>query len=95
MVQADDLPKPTKWADHLTADHEIINDDESRKGDRVALIIQDKHTSWLQGYPAPSKNAKDAMHGFQRFLGPQMKPQFVYTDGSKEFEKAFEDLGYL
>ena len=54
-MQADDLPKPTKWADHLTADHEVINDDESRKGDRIALIFQDKHTSWLQGYASHAK----------------------------------------
>jgi len=94
-VQADDLPKPTKWADHLTADHEIINDDESRKGDRIALIIQDKFTSWLQGYSSPTKSANDTIHGFQRFLGPQLKPQYVYTDGSKEFKKAFQELNFL
>ena len=29
---------------------------------------------------------------FQRFLGPQTKAEHIYTDGSKEFEKAITDL---
>ena len=33
------------------------------------------------------------MKGFQRFLGPQVKAEHVYTDGSKEFKAALDDLG--
>ncbi len=29
----------------------------------------------------------------ERSLGPQVKPQHVYTDNSEEFEKALNDLG--
>ena len=36
----DELPLPVNFADQLTADHEITNDDESRRGDRVALVIR-------------------------------------------------------
>ena len=35
------------------------------------------------------------MKGFQKFLGPQLKAQHVYTDGSKEFEKALDELEAL
>ena len=54
--EPDKLPEPQKFGDAITADHEILNeDDESRKRDRVALIVLDRFTKWLQGYPAPSK----------------------------------------
>merc|ERR1712015_289229 len=33
------------------------------------------------------------MKSFQKFLGPQVKAQHVYTDNSKEFIKALDDLG--
>ena len=37
--EPDQLPEPKKFADAITADHKILNeDDESRKKDRVALI---------------------------------------------------------
>ena len=32
------------------------------------------------------------MAGFQKCLGPQLKAQHAYTDGSKEFEKALAEL---
>ncbi len=56
----DALPEPTAFADALTADHAILNeDDESRESDRTACVIQDRFTSWLQSYAAPTKNADD------------------------------------
>jgi hypothetical protein len=48
----------------------------------------------LQAYSAASKSAQDTMRAFQQFLGPRVTPGIVYTDGSKEFEKAMEDLGF-
>ena len=35
------------------------------------------------------------MNSLQRCLGPQVKPEYVYTDGGKEFEKAFKELNFL
>ena len=93
--EPDQLPEPKKFADALTADHKILNeDDESRKQDRVALIVLDRFTRWLQGYAANSKAHDEVMRDLQRFLGPQVKPQHVYTDNSKEFIKALEELNW-
>ena len=51
----DSLPKPEKFADQLVADHKIITEeDQSRNQDKVACIIQDRATSWLKAYPAPT-----------------------------------------
>ncbi len=64
----DDLPQPTAFADAITADHAIFNeDDQPRSQDRVALIIQDRFTGWLQAYASKTKNAHDTMKGFQIF----------------------------
>ena len=92
----DDLPVPTAFGHSLTADHKILNeDDASRVGDRVALIILDRYTRWLQGYASKSKNHQESMKAFRRFVGPQMTPDHVYTDNSKELEKALEELNWL
>ena len=89
--EPDQLPKPKRFADAVTADHKILNeDDESRDYDRVALIVMDRFTRWLQGYAASTKHAKEVQRDLQRFLGPQLKPQHVYTDNSQEFRKALK-----
>ena len=64
-TSADNLPTPKKFADALTADHEVINDDESFKEDRMALIIQDRFTHWIQGYSSKTKSAEDTKNAFQ------------------------------
>ena len=87
--EPDQLPEPKKFADAITADHKIPNeDDSSRTYDRVALVVLDRFTRWLQSYAANSKEAKEIDSDLQRFLGPQVKPQHVYTDNSKELEAA-------
>ena len=82
--EPDLLPEPKNFADAMTADHKIMNeDDESREHDRVALVVMDRATRWLQGYAANSKASDEVTRDLQRFLGPQVKPQHVYTDNSK------------
>ena len=93
--EPDRLPEPKKFADAITADHKVLNeDDESRDRDRVALVILDRFTKWLQSYAAQTKEANEVVRAFQRFVGPQVKPQHVYTDNSKEFIKALEELNW-
>jgi len=90
------LPEPKAFGDSVTADHAILNeDDASRDHDKIAFVIQDRKTLWLQGYPAPTKNTDDTKAAFQRFFGPQRKPEHVYSDNSKEISKACKELGYL
>ena len=79
--EPDELPEPKEFADAITADHKILNeDDESRNADRVALVIMDRFTRWLQSYAANSKASDEVVRDLQRFLGPQVKPQHVYTE---------------
>ena len=93
--RTDSLPVPVNFGDAITADHKILNEeDQSREEDRVACVIQDRATSWLQAYPAPKKDTKETMKAFERFLGPQGKCKHVYTDNSKEFIASLEVLGY-
>ena len=55
----DDLPKPEAFGDSITADHAILNDILPSDYEKVACIIQDRHTSFMMGFPARSKNALD------------------------------------
>ena len=67
--------------------------EESRLGDSVCLMILDRFTGWMGSYPARNKSAEEVVTAFEAFLGtgnPRVKR--VYTDGSKEFERAFKDL---
>ena len=83
---------PRVFGDVITADHTILGDsihdsDHSRNGDRVALIVQDRATHRIQGHPAPSKSAAETKMDLERFMGPGKGPKYIFTDGSKEFEK--------
>ena len=76
--EPDELPEPKEFADAITADHKILNeDDASREHARVALVVMDRATRWLQGYAANSKASDEVTRDLQRFLGPQVKPQHV------------------
>ena len=91
----DSLPPPQAFADAITADHKILSEDgQGRKDDKTALIIYDRYTSWTQAYPAPTQSAGEVASCFQRFLGPQVHPKHVYTDGSRECARAMKDLGF-
>ena len=93
---ADKLPIPVNFADAITADHAILNeDDKSRTEDRTALVILDRATQWLQSYGAPTKSTPDTKVAFRRFLGPGVEPKHVYTDNSKEFKLALQELKFI
>ena len=63
-------PKPVEFADAVTADHTIINEeDQSRAEDQVALVITDRATGWEQGYPSKGHTAEETIRAFQHFLG--------------------------
>ena len=91
----DGLPTPVNFADAITADHAILNeDDKSRTEDRTALVILDRATQWLQSYGAPTKSTPDTKVAFRRFLGPGVEARHVYTDNSREFKLALQELNF-
>ena len=61
---------------------------QSRNKDQVALIIQDRYSHYIQGFPAPNKTAEETIMAFLRYLGPNVRPGHVYSDNSKELNKA-------
>ena len=89
----DDLPAQKKFADAITCDHNILNENNaSRSSDRLAMVVLDRFTQWLQGYPSKTKTADECDIYLEEFVGPQCEPQHVYSDNSKEFIKALRDL---
>ena len=56
-------------------------------------MILDRFTGWMGAYPAKTKMAEEVVTAFTSFIGhsnPRVKR--VYTDGSREFERALKDL---
>jgi len=91
----DSLPEPKDFADAVTCDHKILNEeDKSRNQDQNIFVIYDRAKHWLQAYPVETKNHLDTMTSFQRFFGPQIKPKHIFSDNSGEIKKACEIMGY-
>lgn len=85
----DETPEPLHFGDAITADHTFLADEEaSRKGHTVALVVQDRATHWLQGYTSETKSAEDTVDGFNNFMPIGRNPEQVYTDNSEELKKA-------
>ena len=92
--RVDALAPAVAFADRLTSDHAVLNEDNKSAEDEnlYACIIQDDATDWLQAYPCKTKGAEDTLRCFQKFLGPDIKAKHVYTDNSKEFAKALDRM---
>ena len=89
----DKLDEPKNFLDQITADHKILNDeDAAREKDKVAMIIQDRFTSWIKAWPLKQTTAKLAKLCLKRFSGPYLQIKYAYSDGSTELYKAFKDL---
>jgi hypothetical protein len=85
--------KAVNFGDCVTADHIIVGEkQESRRHDTVAVIVQDRATYWLGGYPKASKTTEDTVTALQHFVGPHEKVKFFYSDGSGELEGATKVL---
>ena len=89
----DDVAKPKKFGDQFTADHAIIgSEDASVDQDTVALIVLDRWSDFIDAFPATHKNATCTQLGLQEYIGLGPKPTLVYSDGSKEIDKALKEL---
>ena len=87
------VPEPKEWLDQITADHAILEKDEHPEAlDRVALIVQDRATNWLQAYPDKRHDTKATKAALERFIGPEGKCKYAYTDGSGELRNAMNEL---
>ena len=68
----DELPVPKKFADAITTDDKVLNEnDKSRSSDRLAMVVLDRFTQWLQGYPSKTKTADECAIYLKYFVGPQ------------------------
>ena len=79
----------------ITADHKVLSDNcESRNNHRYAVVVQDLATQWIQPDPWKTKTSQETQRSLQKFLEPVRKPKVIFTDNSKEFGKACEDLSW-
>ena len=87
------VPRAANFGDLITAVHKVLSDNcESRNNHRYAVVVQDLATQWIQAYPCKNKTSQETQRSLQKFLEPDRKPKFIYTDNSLDFGKACEDL---
>ena len=99
-AKLDDLPEPKAFADRITFDHFVLNEDDGEViqiggKTKVGLVIQDAFTKWLASCPSQTKAAEEVALQIQRYLGPTFKAKHTYSDNAKEFVKAMQDMGVV
>ena len=90
------MPTATEFAHSLTLDHLILQKEEdlSRKGERVAAVILDIATRWLNAFGASTNSALETRKAMKHFLGPRVDPDHIYSDNAPEIIKAIKDLNW-
>ena len=80
----------------MTADHIILATDaeESRHGDAVSLVIQDRYAMWLVSHSNASRGTEDTVYAFQQFVRNDSDVKRLYSDGSREIASAARKLGW-
>ena len=84
---------PTEYGQSVTMDHVVANSERSLgiTGDSCALIIGDKATGWVDGFPLPDKSSNSAQAALREFAGtiPIVR---AWTDCSAELCHALDAL---
>ena len=90
------MPTATQFAHSITLDHIVLRkeEDSARRRERYSCVVLDIYTRWLQSYAAEFKDAESTRMSLERFLGPQIEPQHIYSDNAPEIIKAVEDKGW-
>ena len=86
--------EPTKWGEHLTADHLDSKHVEMQgiNGEKEAFAIKDIYSGLLHLYPTKTKNAVETSDCIHHFIGSR-PIGFLYSDNSGEIKKACKDIG--
>ena len=85
-------PKPADFGDQVVADH-IIQEGLSDIGmneEPCAVIMKDRGSDYVDGFPLPDKSGEEAAKAFVEFAGPHDYIKHLYSDGSGELMKACE-----
>ena len=59
--------RAANFGDLITADHKVLNDKcESRNNHRLAVVVQDLATQWIQEYPCKNKTSQETQRSLQK-----------------------------
>ena len=85
---------PKVFGDKGTADHMIMGKEEQSVGKHtVALVVLDRATRFMGGYPAVTNSTQTTVSGLQSFYSTVV-PKLIYSDNSGELRKACDVLNY-
>ena len=57
-----------------------------------AVVVQDEHTDWIQGYPMKSNETSETMASLWRFLSPSQKRGIIFSFNSKKLLETWQEL---
>ena len=66
--------------------------DRSRHNMDTSLTVIDEYSLWTMNYADDTKKFQRAATHYRSFLGPQIDPEHIYTDDSKELKKGTKTL---
>ena len=71
--------EPTKFGECVTADHLVTRSTEAKgiNGETNALVIGDRATEWIFGYPVNSRSERECYKCMTDFLGPKLPIEFL------------------
>ena len=96
QCRSHDPPPKAPFATESCGDHIISNSSESwgLQGKQYAVVLYDRGSSWIGGYPNFSKTAEETTASFHHFFGDEVCKRF-YSDKSLELIKAARNCGFL
>ena len=90
-----DTKPPKYFGDQATMDHIIYSQgDQSVKKDRVALVLYDRATHWLDSIPSVANDTIFTKQCLIEFYVGDSKPKKIYSDNAPELVKACTELEY-
>ena len=83
------------FGERITADHLICGDEPSRGVDdeKVALVLLDRATRWVEVYPAARKSTQETMQALRNFGDGDGSLENLYSDNAPELLEAAALLG--
>ena len=95
QCRSHELFKPAPFGTEVCAHHIVATGTESHglNGEQFGVVMYDRGSGWLGGYPTFTKTAAETQEGFQDFCGNESIMRF-YSDCSPELIKAARDSGF-
>ena len=84
----------TEFGQEICADTIVANAEKNwgLDGEEYGVVIYDRGSRWIGGYPVGTRSEDDAKQALQHFIGPRQKVDRFYSDQAPELVAAAHSL---